>query len=291
MASSFATKGRRRPALFRALGDSDPPLRIEIGGARYRREQILKHDSWACTAIYTGPVGRIVCKFNRRQSIFGLPTAWLGRRLARREMRFYKLLSDLPCIAPPCGEVFVRGQEQANAAAHRYVEGHPLGEAENPGAAFFADLERCLTEIHRRGVAYMDFHKRENIVVGDDGKPYLVDFQTSYLARPDSWFWPVRAILSLFQAADRYHLLKHKLRNSDLDRHEARAIIDRHRPLWLRLHRFVAAPLRMLRRRLLVRLRIRTGSGRAQSEHFTEDGLREPTPPAQKLLRQTGATC
>ncbi len=156
---------------------------------------------------------------------------------------------------------------------------------------FFAELERCLKEIHRRGVAYMDFHKRENIVVGDDGNPYLVDFQVSYLARPRSWFWPARWLLSLFQAGDRYHLIKHKLRNCDLDWHEAQAIIARHRPFWLRLHRVAAVPLRTLRRRLLVLLRIRTGSGRAQSEHFTEDGLRTAMPPVKKMLRQSGATC
>ncbi len=109
MTYSTSTKGRRRPALFRALGDADPPRRVEIGGARYRRERILKHDSWACTALYAGTAERVICKFNRQQSIFGLPMAWLGRRLARREMAFYQLLSDLPCIAPPCDAVSVRG--------------------------------------------------------------------------------------------------------------------------------------------------------------------------------------
>lgn len=270
-----AAKGRPRPSLFRALGKDDPPQRIEVDGETFERQEILKHDSWAATSIYAGPSGRIICKFNRRQSILGFPMRWLGRWLARRESRFYRLLADLPCIPPPCGPVAVDGVVQPNAAAHRFVDGHPLGEKEKPDDAFFAELERCLAEVHRRGVAYMDLHKRENIVVGDDGRGYLVDFQVSFGANPNGWFLPARWMLKRFQAGDRYHLLKHKLKNADMPREEALALIDRERPWWLRIHRFVAAPLRNLRRRLLVLLGIRKGKGRAQTEHFTEDGLRE----------------
>ncbi|MFO0865318.1 MAG: hypothetical protein U0744_11830 [Gemmataceae bacterium] len=69
--------------------------------------------------------------------------------------------------------------------------------------------------------------------------------------------------------------MTHTLKAVEMPREEALALIDRERPMWLRVHRFFAAPLRNLRRRLLVLLGIRKGDGRAQTEHFTEDGLRD----------------
>ena len=69
------------------MGLYDPPLSVRVEGRVYRRLEILKHDSWAATAVYAGAGGRIVCKFNRQQPILGIPVAWLGRFLARREGR------------------------------------------------------------------------------------------------------------------------------------------------------------------------------------------------------------
>src|ERR1700684_3126315 len=59
---------RKRPALFRALGDSDPPksVSVSLGNGEYHVETVLKHDSWAATAVYSNLRGeRIICKFNR----------------------------------------------------------------------------------------------------------------------------------------------------------------------------------------------------------------------------------
>ncbi|MBX9680227.1 MAG: hypothetical protein K2X38_15820 [Gemmataceae bacterium] len=283
--SDADVKGRPRPSLFRALGKNDPPVRVEVDGETFDRLEIYKHDSWAATSIYGNANGRIICKFNRKQWILFIPMSWLGRWLAYREGWFYRLLADLPCIAPPCGPVSVDGVVQKNAVAHRFVDGHPLGEKEKPSETFFAELEECLAEVHRRGVAYMDLHKHENIVVGDDGRGYLVDFQVSFYAKPHGWNLPGRWLLGGFQAGDRYHLMKHKMKTAEMPREEALALIDRERPWWLRIHRFVAAPLRNLRRKLLVLLGIRKGKGRAQTEHFTEDGLRDH-PPADSSERR-----
>ena len=41
-------------------------------------------------------------------------------------------------------------------------------------------LHDLLREIHRRNVAYVDTNKPENILLGDDGRPYLIDFQISW---------------------------------------------------------------------------------------------------------------
>jgi hypothetical protein len=267
-------KGRPRPALFRALGKDEPPLCVTIAGRDYQRQEIYKHDSWAATALYQSGTHKVVCKFNRKQSILGLPMAWLGRWLARREAGFYARLADLPSVPKPCGSIAVDGVVLPNAVGHDYVEGRPLKETDRFPPAFFDALEGQLAQVHERGIAYMDLHKRENIILGADGRAYLVDFQVSFGASPRSWFLPARWLLRLFQNGDRYHLLKHRVRLGLHSSAERDRMLDEARPLWIRLHRFFAQPLRALRRRLLVLIGVRKGDGRAQSEHFTEDGLR-----------------
>jgi hypothetical protein len=49
---------RKRPALFRALGDSDPPKSVSVGGCEYRIQAVLKHGSWAATAVYSDLRGK-----------------------------------------------------------------------------------------------------------------------------------------------------------------------------------------------------------------------------------------
>jgi len=262
--------------MFRALGTDDPPVRIEIDGQSYHCIEILKHDSWAATALYEGASGRIVCKFNRRQSLLGLPMAWLGRRLAMREARMLSRLADLPNVPNPCGPVSVSGRVLPNAVAHDYVPGHPLHRHEQVRSDFYSKLRNLLAEMHRRQMAYVDLHKRENIIVGDDGEPYLIDFQIS-LALTRRWPDATdagRVLLRLLQRSDDYHLNKHAAKNA-LD--PCSAVVARlreQRPWWIHVHRMVAVPFRELRRRLLVWLGIREGKGRATSERFAEDAVR-----------------
>lgn len=275
MPAFSAQAARPRPALFRALGVSDPPARIEIEGRGYARVEIFKHDSWAATALYQGPTGLVVAKFNRRQPILGVPMVWLGRRLARHEAAVMKRLAGLPSAPAAVGAVAVDGARQENAVARRYVAGHPLRRGERVRAEFFPAFERLLAEVHRRGIAYMDLHKRENVIVGEDGLPYLIDFQVSFLLGESRWArcWPLRKLLTLLQQGDRYHLLKHRLHH-EAKSATAKAEAAAARPWWIRAHRAVAVPFRALRRRLLTILGVRQGDGRATSEFFPEDAVR-----------------
>jgi hypothetical protein len=262
--------GRPRPALFRALGHSDPPLRIGIDDVEFRHVRTFKHDSWAATALYEDRHGElVVCKFNRRQPILGVPMHWLGRWLARREGRLLELLADEPNVPNRRGPITVDGRPARNAAAHVFVPGRPLRAGDRPDARFVERLSQLLAGVHARGIAYVDLHKRENILVGDDGRPWLIDFQISVrLPR----IWPFTAVLHLLQQSDRYHLAKHLCRQRpDLCPPGLAAWIER-RPWWIRLHRQAAIPFRRLRRRLLVLLGIRTGCGKAHTEAAPEVG-------------------
>ncbi|MSR79501.1 MAG: hypothetical protein EXS11_02095 [Gemmataceae bacterium] len=262
-----------RPALFRALGKDDAPEIVRVGGTSFQRKHLFKHDSWAATAHYVSACGKeIVCKFNRRQSILGFPMGWLGRYLARHEAHLLHLLGDLANIPPESGSVEVNGVIQKNAVAHAFIPGQPLRKDSHPGLEFFRQLEATLQEMHRRGIAYVDLHKRENILVGADGLPYMIDFQISQ-ALP-KW-GPLGWILRILQQSDSYHLRKHILHFEPAFFGTTTPEEALKRPLWIRLHRMIAVPFRTLRRKLLVLFGIRSGHGSAESEVFPEEGIRK----------------
>ena len=267
---------RPRPPILRALGKQDPPAEIQIDGTTHRLIELLKHDSWAATALYASRRGIVVCKFNRIQPILFVPMGWLGRYLANKEARLLKKFANLKTIPPFRGPICLNGKEVRNAVAHDFVPGHPLQEKEWVNDDFFPILAQTLTSIHESGVAYVDLHKRENIIVGDDNRPYLVDFQVCFeLANS----WPrrnffTRWILKLLQQSDNYHLQKHIARIRPDVCGSTIEVVRLQPPWWIRIHRMIGVPLRTMRRKLLVLLGIRKGRGRVHSEQFIEDGLR-----------------
>ena len=263
---------RPRPPVFRALGAADPPAAVEINDETFERREILKHDSWAATGIYASATRRAICKFNRRQPILGLPMAWLGRRLAAREQGFMDRLAGIDGVPPSLGQVRVAGRRLDNAVARQFVDGHALRPDERVNAEFFPRFDRLLAEVHRRGVAHVDLHKRENILVDEAGRPHLVDFQISF-ALPAGGSLAARAfggVLRVLQRCDAYHLLKHRMKHAPEPSRPTARDIDRMRPWWIRLHRSVAVPFRTVRRQCLVWLGIRSRSGQAGSEWFPE---------------------
>lgn len=263
---------RPRPALFRALGAEEPPPDVEIDGESFRRIEILKHDSWAATAVYRSPTRRALCKFNRRQPVLGLPMRWLGRRLAARERGFMERLAGIDGVPAALGPIRVDGHLLDNAISRAWVDGHALRHHERVDDEFFPRLAGLLAAVHARGVAHADLHKRENILVDTAGRPHLIDYQISF-AVPAANRLAARLATGLFRVlarCDEYHLLKHRLRHRPDQVPVAEADLDRARPAWIRAHRRVAVPLRAVRRQLLVWLGIRGRSGQAESEFFPE---------------------
>ena len=262
---------RPRPALFRALGRRDPPEAVEIDGERFVRAEIFKHDSWAATAIYASATRRAICKFNRESSVLLVPMRWLGRMLAARERWFMERLRGVEGVPAGLGPVRTAGRVMPNAVARTFVAGHALAADERVAAEFFPRLTAILAEVHGRGIAHVDLHKRENILVDEAGRPHLIDFQISWGLPAGRLAAAVgRPLLAVLQRCDDYHLLKHRVRlRPDQVPHGA-ADLDRLRPAWIRLHRLVAVPFRSLRRGLLTRLGIRSASGHAHSESFPE---------------------
>lgn len=235
---------------MRALGKAGLPPRFFLAGVEYHLARTVKHDFFAATGFYAAADGRkVVLKFGRTEEFAGFPLEWLGAWLCRREVRFYNKLSDLPNVPAVLGRVGATG------FVHAYVEGRPLSKDRPVPDGFFARLQALMDELGRRDVAYVDTNKPENILLGDDGLPHLIDFQISWdLDEPVPRFVG-RRVLTMFQRSDRYHVLKHKRRlrkdemtPDELERAERKNV-------FIRLHRFVFKPYFLLRRRTFKRLR------------------------------------
>jgi len=239
-----------RHAWLYALPQARLPTTVCCNGTTYELVETFKHDFFAGTGLYRGPNGLAVLKINRVNRFFGLSLDWLGRFLARREMRFYRLLADTVGIPRLIGAVGDTG------LLHAYVPGQPLERRQVVSDTFFDELAALLEVLHTRHIAYVDLNKRQNILVGEDGRPYLIDFQISLWLPPTGWrgWVPLRWLLRRFQEGDYYHYLKHKRRlRPDLLSAEERAVAERV-GVWIRLHRLIARPLTHLRRRFLRRL-------------------------------------
>lgn len=252
--------GPRHEWLY-ALPGGRLPDAVETNGERYERVETFKHDFFAATGLYRGPAGLAVLKVGRTNALFGVPLRWIGRLLARHEVRLYQLLQDLPGVPRCVGPVGETG------FLHAFVPGHPLGRREHVSDTFFDELETLLAAVHARQIAYVDLNKRQNILVGDDGRPYLIDFQIAlHLPRTGWRGWGVSQwVLKRFQRADRYHFLKHKRRlRPELLTPGERAEVER-LSIWIRLHRLVARPLTQLRRWVLRRLGAGSADGVAGS--------------------------
>jgi len=244
---------------------------VEIGGETFRLREIFKHDSWAATGIYDSATRRALCKFNRQQSIFGLPMRWLGRRLAARETGFMERLAGIEGIPVSLGPVSSGGAVLRHAVSRQWIAGHALMPGERVDARFFPRFRRLLAEVHGRDVAHVDLHKRENILVDERGRPHLIDFQISF-ALPHGRLAAglLRGLLQVLQRCDSYHLLKHEIKHRPDGCAVQRADLARLRPWWIRAHRGVSVPFRRVRRGLLVMLGIRAADGQASSEAFPE---------------------
>jgi len=229
---------------MRALGKDELPGQIRVRQFVYTLDQTIKHDFFAATGFYKDTFGnRAVGKFGRRISFYGLPTAWIGRWLVAREVHFYTRLSDVPNVP----QVLERAPTYF---LHEYVPGKPLKRGEKTPDLFFAQLRTLLEELHRREIAYVDTNKPENILLGEDEKPHLIDFQISWDLMGLGNNFVNRWWLRRLQRGDLYHILKHKKRiRPDQFTEEDRKALE-NRGVLINLHRLVTKPYFVVRRKL-----------------------------------------
>ena len=239
------------PVVLKALGRRAFPQVLSLPGGEYELVRVFKHDFFAATGLFRRGDGHlVVLKIGRTADVFGLPGRWIGRYLAAREAHIYRLLADVEQVP-----AYV-GQWGACGFIHEYVAGRPLQKRDQVGDAFFDELETLMAVIHRRGMAYVDLEKCENIIVGEDGKPHLIDFQISWYPRSrwsrrfPLWSW----LGGMLQRMDEYHLLKHRRRTRP-DQLGAEELEHAHLvPAYIKIHRAITKPLQRIRRGVLRRV-------------------------------------
>lgn len=253
------------PPCLTALGRRQLPEMVVVGDGAYALKKVFKNDFFAITGMYERPhaateqvlPARVLLKINRQAWLGPLPMKWAGRILANKEVSALTRLSDvggvprLLCRWGPTGII------------REYIEGSPIRKGEPVGDDFHRRLASLIGEIHRRGMAYVDLEKCENVLVGADGLPYLFDFQISWYV-PRRWggdLWPLTVLRRWFQEGDRYHLLKlqRRTRGDQLDRQTLLA--SYRRPWYVRVHRFLTVPFTRCRRRILERVDPRRRDG------------------------------
>ncbi len=244
--------GNRPPAYaLRALGRKGLPKVVSgADGVNYHLTRTVKHDFWAATGFYEADNGRrAVLKIGRVEPYAGVPLVWAGRFLCRREMRFYQALADVPNVPALLGTVGNTG------FLHEFVPGRPLAKDQPVPDTFFVDLQNLMGEIHRRQIAYVDANKPENILLGDDGRPHLIDFQISWDLKELPAIWLNRWWLKRLQESDIYHVLKHKkrMRPDQISEGERRRVEQR--GTLINLHRIISRPYHKLRKHWFKRLK------------------------------------
>jgi hypothetical protein len=153
----------------------------------------------------------------------------IGRFMVRREVAGLRRVDGLG--GAPTGAFRV----DAYALAYRFVPGTGLRSL--PGSAvggeFFLELERDLCEMHARArVVHLDLRNGHNILVGEDGRPALLDFQSWLGTR---WMpWPLGRFLERIDLAAIYkHWARRDPASMGPERTAALARMNRLRPLWV----------------------------------------------------------
>jgi hypothetical protein len=248
------TKKKRPPAALFALGRAELPGEVEAEGVTYKFVKLFKHDFFAATALYesvgaSGGTGELaVLKIQRTYPLYGFPMKWLGRKVANHEIRVYEKLQGVRGIPEFLGRVGATG------FLHAFIPGTDLHSDLPLTPGFFAELEALFAALHERHIAYVDSNKRENILYGEDGRPWLIDFQISFHAKKgerDNFL--AKLILRKFVKADWYHYYKHKTRLLPAACSAEDFAKARKRGLLHRLHRLIARPIIVVRRKFLSR--------------------------------------
>ncbi|SEG86209.1 RIO1 family regulatory kinase/ATPase domain-containing protein [Marinobacterium lutimaris] len=107
---------------------------------------------------------------------------WLLRKTFARfivghEAQVLNRLAGQPGITPNCYRL------SESMLAYPFIEGTPLSKIKQSGQRlprqFFTDFEKLVSRMHQQGLVHLDLRNLGNVLVGPDGKPYCIDFQSA----------------------------------------------------------------------------------------------------------------
>jgi hypothetical protein len=146
----------------------------------------------------------LMVKDVRRKNFFFRWT--LGLWLIHKEWKIYSRLVGMNGIP--------RAVERIDrfAFAMEFVPGKPIQRGEVLPPSFFSRLERVLREIHSKGVVHLDLRHKGNILLSENGEPFLIDFNSSLFFKEKGILH--RVLFPILQWVDCGGLLKLKQRVS-----------------------------------------------------------------------------
>jgi predicted Ser/Thr protein kinase len=171
-----------------------------------RTRRVLKRGARRNPDVYLvefegGPV--VVKDFTPRGAFV---RAWIGPFLQRRELRAYERLAGHPAVPKLLGEI----DRRAFAVEYRPGEHVSRKLRGRVSDSFVDELEEAIAAMHARGVAHLDLKHRSNVLVGEDGKPVLIDFASAVCLEPGSLV--ARLLLPILAWVDRRALEKWRVR-------------------------------------------------------------------------------
>jgi RIO-like serine/threonine protein kinase len=134
----------------------------------------------------------------------------VGRFLVWREGKAYRKLQGIRGV--PALYRIVDG----TALIFEAIRGNDmetLEKGKEVPESFFDALNDLISLCHERGVAHCDLKRAPNTILGDDGRPYIVDWAAS-IFRDEFRIPPMNLIYRRFMLDDRMAVIKLKLRHS-----------------------------------------------------------------------------
>lgn len=133
----------------------------------------------------------------------------VGRFLVWRERKALRRLAGVPGVPPLYGVIdgiaIVTGE-----VFGRNLENLELEQRLEP--VFFERLKETILRCHDRGMAHCDLKRAANIMVGEDGQPYVIDWGAS-ISRREFPFFPLSWVFRRFQQDDLQAVVKMQLRH------------------------------------------------------------------------------
>jgi len=132
----------------------------------------------------------------------------IGRFLIWREKKAYEKLDGIKGVP-----IFYRGISGLALIIEEIPGKNLMAVHKSTGIPeqFYSDLYSLLKTIHEVGLAHCDLKRSPNIIFGDNGKPYLVDWSAS-ISKEEFGLFPLSLIFKRFVRDDLNAIIKLKLK-------------------------------------------------------------------------------
>jgi len=153
---------------------------------------------------------------------------WFGRLLA--PVLLWREASALATLDGMVGIPKLYRRIDSRGLIMEYLPATPWPQAKASDAAY-TRLATLVDAMHTRGVAHCDLRAPSNMLVGDDGTPYIVDF-VARMRRGQRWNLPWNWLFHEFVRADESALAKLRVRFAPkLATDDDRALLEQRGPL------------------------------------------------------------